>query len=363
MELGKLAKMKKWYENHEKHISSVALVFGFILDNLTLRRVDLWAENIYIIALLFIVAFSIIVLNLLERKRLPEQQPGRAHFWLLMLIQFAIGGLFSTFYVFYSRSGSFVSSWPFLVLLAGIMIGNEILKKHYLRLSFQISVFFVAVYSFFIFAVPLVLRKIGPGVFLLSTLTSILTLALFLAVLRALAREDFKQSRKILMFSIGGIVILLNMLYFTNLIPPIPLSLKQGGAYHLVEKTGTGGYTVSGEEAPWWQYFKSYPEFHSDGGPVYVFSAVFSPANLNTSIVHHWQYYDEEKKGWENYGHIKLSIVGGRDGGYRTYSVVFKPRVGKWRVDVENDRGQVLGRIKFDVVNVKEVPTLVREVK
>lgn len=358
-----ISSIKKWYGSHEKHVSTLALVGGFILDNLTLRRVDLWAENIYIIVLLAVLGLCIGLINILERRRRPEQVPGRAHFWLLIIIQFAVGGLFSVFFVFYSRSTTFAASWPFLLLLAVAMIGNEVLRKHYLRLSFQISVFFVAVYSFAIFAVPLVFRKIGPVMFLLSTLASILILAIFIAFLKVVTRENFKESKKILAFSIGGIVLVLNILYFTNLIPPIPLALKDGGAYHLVEKSGVGGYTVSGEKKVWTDYFKSYQPIHSAGGPVYVFSAVFSPTDLNTAIIHHWQYYDEKKKEWVDYGNIKLSIVGGRDGGFRTYSVVFKPKAGKWRVDVETERGQVIGRIPFEVISVKEEPTLVTKIK
>ena len=356
-------RFKKWYGKHEGHVSTVALIGGFILDNLTLRRVDLWAENIYIIILLVVTAFCIGALNILERKRLPEEVPGRAHFWFLVIIQFALGGLFSTFFVFYSRSSNFAAAWPFLLLLAAAMIGNEVLKKHYLRLSFQISVFFIAIYAFAIFAIPLVLRQIGPWMFVLSTLASLIIIFIFLVLLRFTTGEQFNESKKILSWSIGGIATVLCALYFTNLIPPIPLSLQDVGAYHMITKVQPGKYSVKGEQTSVFDYFKSYQVFHSAGGPVYIYSAIFSPADLDTNVIHHWQYYDESLKKWQDYGKIQLSIVGGRDGGFRTYSTVFNPRAGKWRVDVETTRGQVIGRIKFKVEKTAVEPALVSEVK
>ena len=47
--------VKNWYWQNETKVGSIALLVGFVFDNLTLRRVDLLAENIYIITLLVMI--------------------------------------------------------------------------------------------------------------------------------------------------------------------------------------------------------------------------------------------------------------------------------------------------------------------
>ena len=42
--------------------------------------------------------------------------------------------------------------------------------------------------------------------------------------------------------------------------------------------------------------------------------------------------------------------MGGRDGGYRGYSVKGNPQAGDWRVDIETIDGRLVGRIRFTVI-------------
>src|SRR5439155_22007289 len=44
--------------------------------------------------------------------------------WLPALTQFALGGLWSGFLVFYSRGASLAASWLFLTVLAAFLVGN-----------------------------------------------------------------------------------------------------------------------------------------------------------------------------------------------------------------------------------------------
>jgi hypothetical protein len=359
-------RLKKWYLKYERHLSSASLLGGFVFDIFALKRVDLFIENLWVVLHLLMAMAGIFFLNLYEKRHPKEKdsrlvQPGRI--WLTIIIQFAFGGLFSTFLVFYFRSATLITSWPFFLLLGAAFAGNELLKKHYSRLVFQIAQLFLSVYSFAIFALPLLFHKIGTGIFLLSGLVSIIVLAGFIALLRLAVHEHFNKSKWILRVTIAVMTVVINLLYFSNLIPPIPLALKDAGAYHLVQKSSVSLYTISTEQSSIWDYFKAYQPFHSAGGPVYVYSAVFSPTKLDTTVVHHWQYYDDAKKSWVDYGNIKLSIIGGRDGGFRTYSVVFNPHPGRWRVDVETERGQVIGRIKFEVIQSAKEPALVTQTK
>ena len=350
-----------WYLRNERWISSLSLVGGFVFDVLKLERVDLFWENLWVGAHLGIAAFGIVLINLLENRkgRLSTKAYGIIHFWLIMLIQFAFGGLLSTFMVFYFRSGTLSSSWPFLLVLALVFVSNELLKFHYTRLILQTTVFYFSVYSFAIFIVPVIVHRIGPDIFVLSGFVSLIILLLFILCLRYISSERFRESKKLLFLTTVGITILINVLYFTNLIPPIPLSLKDSGVYHSITHTSAGVYTAAGEPQDFWDFFRSYEQFHEVANqPIYVFSSVFSPTSLNTQIVHEWQHYDSTTKKWTVENQTKLSIVGGRGGGFRTYSIRTVNIPGRWRVDVKTLQGQLIGRIKFEVINVDTNPNL-----
>lgn len=354
--------LTSWYLRHERLISSLSMFGGFIIDSLTLRRVDLLWENLWVIGLLTIAATGVILINLYENRKdkFSVKASSIIHFWLIIIVQFAFGGLLSSFLVFYFRSATLSASWPFLLVLFSVFIFNEVLKHHYTRLVFQISVLFFSIYSFAIFIVPVIFHQIGRIMFILSGLLSLAVLAIFILCLWHISRERFRESKKLLYLAVGGITILINVLYFTNLIPPIPLSLKDAGVYHSIIRNSDGNYSATSEPQGFWDYFKSYESFNETGGqPVYVFSSIFSPTNLNTQVVHEWQHYDEATKKWMTTNKIKLSIVGGRDGGFRTYSIKIITNPGLWRVNVQTLQGQLIGRIKFEVKNVDAVPDLI----
>jgi hypothetical protein len=354
--------LTNWYLRNERWVSSLSLIGGFVFDIFALKRIDLFWENLWVGAHLGVAALGIILINLLENRKgaLSAKIYRIAHFWLIIIIQFAFGGLLSTFLVFYFRSGTLSSSWPFLLVLAIVFIFNELLKHHYARLIFQTSVLFISVYSFAIFIVPVIVHQIGPGVFILSGLFSLAIISFFVICLRYISRESFQKSKRLLFLTIIGITALVNFLYFANLIPPIPLSLKDAGVYHSIVRNAGGNYSVTGEKQGFWDYFKLYEPFHElKGQPIYVFSSIFSPTKLNTQIVHEWQHYDETTKKWTTITQTKLFIVGGRDGGFRTYSTKTISLSGLWRVDVKTLQGQLIGRIKFEVTNVDISPNLV----
>ena len=284
-----------WYEKYERLVSSVSLVSGFVFDAIFLKRVDLFIENFWIIVHLAMAAVGIIALNILEKKRIQsagaEQARSKWHFWAIIWTQFAFGGLLAAFLVFYFRSTTFLVNWPFIFILALAFAANEIFKKHYVRMSFQIILFFLSVYAFMIFLVPILAHRIGGDIFIASGNASLAVLGVFLASLKIIAREQFRQSRKILFLSVIGTTILINALYFANLIPPIPISLKDAGVYHSLAKNAEGNYAVTEEARGWLENLKAYEDYNFvPGSPVYVYTAIFSPTNFGARVVHEWQY-------------------------------------------------------------------------
>lgn len=350
----KLSSFKRatnWYARYERPISSLSLVAGFVFDTLTLRRVDMLWENVWVAAHFLLVGICIILLSRQENKALEAEDPARLHFWFLSTLQFTFGGLLSTFIVFYFRSATLSVSWPFLLIMFGAFLGNERLKRHYARLSFQISFFFLCLFSFAIFIVPVILHQVGPIIFLTSGAASLFVLGLFFKALKYFALENFLRSRKVIFFLISLIFIGINILYFFNLIPPIPLSLKDAHIYHSLSRNTNGDYVVEYEDSGWFGFFNLYEDFHAmTGETVYAYSAIFSPASLNTNIIHEWQRYDEKTDRWITANRVKLPVFGGRGGGYRTYSLKNAPATGRWRVNVLTLRGEVIGRLRFNII-------------
>jgi hypothetical protein len=96
---------------------------------------------------------------------------------------------------------------------------------------------------------------------------------------------------------------------------------------------------------------------------VYAYSAVFSPSKLNLDIVHEWQHYDKETGKWITLSRVPLSVLGGRDGGFRTYSINYNFPPGKSRVNVETAKGELIGRLAFTLVEAKDTPELELEIQ
>ena len=200
---------------------------------------------------------------------------------------------------------------------------------------------------------------------MLSGVVSLAIIAVFLYIIYRIIPWRVQQGSRYIIAIVGGIYISINAMYFTNIIPPIPLSLKEAGIYHDIARTIGGNYMVTYEDVRWYEYYKKYtPVFHyTKGDKVYFYSAVFSPTDLNTDIVHLWQYYDKTKGEWVESFRFSYHIVGGRDEGYRGYTFKENIFAGKWRVDVLTKRGQLLGRYKFKAVDVQIPPVLERDVR
>jgi len=338
-----------WYE---RYISPITLIAGFTIDAFIVRRVDLWFSNLLLFSYLVIASVCILLLNLIIAGTL------RGRFWnasapvLPAVIQFAFGGLFSGYVILYSQSATLAVSWIFVAILAVLLIGNERFRNFYKLFAFQFGLLFFGVFSFLTFFLPVIFGRIGTPVFLLGGFLSLVAMSLMFRftvyLVPAMLSERGKLARVI-----GSVFLLFNILYFTNAIPPLPLALKESGVYHSVDKTGDD-YLLTGEPKHWYEAYLSYNSvFHRyPGESVFVFSSVFAPTRLATTILHEWEYYDENTSSWVRSGTFGFPITGGRDGGYRGYSIRENAEPGKWRVNVKTGGGLIIGRISFTVVDV-----------
>lgn len=352
----------KWYGKYERPVSSLSLIGGFVFDALTLKRVDEIWENIWVWGHIILIAIIMVLVNRIENNPGDEKNPEKVHFWLVNALQFLFGGVLSVFLVFYFRAAELTTSWPFILILLVAFWANESLKRRFVRLTFQVTLLFLSIYCSSIYLLPVLMHRIGQDVFLYSGLFSLVLISFFLFTLSFVSREKFRKSKLYIYISIVSVWVSINFLYFTNLIPPIPISLEDSGIYYSIKKEGDvyfGEYKYLGLVSHILLYPKISSIYYKE---VYAYSAVFSPTNFETEIIHEWQYYNENEKKWYTNNTVMLQIVGGRDGGFRTYSSQSNLNVGKWRVNVLTTSGQVIGRIRFNVVKYDQKGNLETDV-
>jgi hypothetical protein len=157
-----------WARTYERHLSAISLAGGFAFDSYAFGRIDRPMTQAVFILYLIVAGAAIAVLHALESRPDSEKPSDRTRTILVFVAQFALGCLLSGFCVFYIRSASVVSSWPFLLCMAGIFIGNEYLRRYHARLVFSALLFFFSLYSYAILLVPVVIARIGAVPFLMS---------------------------------------------------------------------------------------------------------------------------------------------------------------------------------------------------
>jgi hypothetical protein len=339
-------------KRYERPLSVVAVVAGFIFDNHFFDRVDHPATQIVLAIYLVVAVGSIMLVHYVEANREDVPLLLRAQTALVVATAFALGGLWSAFLIFYGRALS-PATWPFVVVLAAMMIANEVLRQYHARLAFTLTLLFLALFSYTIFVVPIVTGTMGRAIFLLSGGIAVAAFAVLIFVLGHIGTERIDRAWRGVVLGPLAVFVSVNVLYFANVLPPLPLTLQQTGVYHSVTKNGDV-YRAVAEPLQGFRlgaFLGAAPVMHVEsGGSLALYSAVFAPIQLRTDIIHIWRRYDETTRTWRTQSSVRFPIVGGRDGGYRGYSVKSTPANGRWRVDIETPEGLLIGRVKFSVV-------------
>ncbi len=352
----RLRALTTWLDRHERYLIPLALIVGVILDFVTFRSIQIHWSFLILAMYLVIAGTSIVLVNATNLK---------SHFLLWVqafapfVLQFVFGALLSASLVFYWFSGALSASWPIMIVVAVLMTSNEVLRQYYLRPLAQISVFFFAVFSVSTLFFPYLFHTIDAWVFLVSGLLSFIV-TLFFTLALSHWNPVVAKDRSQITISMFVIALFMNGLYLFNIIPPIPLSLREAGVFHDVKRAGSG-YLILDEQKTWMEQLFPVQTIHL--GPnekTFVFTSVFAPTNLSTKIVHHWQFYDADSRSWVEKSKLSFSLSGGRNEGYRGYSYKSGLQAGKWRVSVETPRGQVLARIRFNAVLVNEPASLIQ---
>lgn len=355
----------KTFQYAGRHWLTLAFLLGFVVDNITLNRVDQLFDNLVLLTYVLLAAGALFWLYAGSAGKLGEVWSPRARRYAPILTQYAFGGLLSGMLIFYGRSGAWVDSWPFMLIILAAIYGNETIKDRTGRLIYNVSIFFIGLFSYTVLVIPVLTGHMGPWVFVGSGLIALTVMYLFMQLLHRIIPRFLDMQMRFLVFTIGCVFFGFNFLYFANIIPPIPLSLKEVGIFHSIIRFENETYTLKYEEGKWWQFFKNSDNvFHpTPGGSVFCYARVFAPTRLKTDIVHNLERYDETKRDWVSVSRTGYEIAGGRGDGYRGYTLTNNYQDGKWRCSIETERGQVLGREKFTIDSTSKPAPLVERVE
>ena len=331
---------------------------GVTYDTLTLTRIDRLLDNLLLLLYLVLLGFLIVLTGRLGTSEatvadLPPEAPPLMR-WVIqakpyapMAIQFLLGGLFSAYTIFYSKSATFTGTAVFFCLLVGALVANEFLRDRLSNVQLLVGLYALVCFGFFTFFLPVMTGIMNQAMFLAGAGLTILVV--WRVVHLIYWRNEARTPREALLAGAPALALvgLLIGFYFLNWIPPVPLSMTFGGMYHEVKRSND--HFELSYEREWYEVWKRSNATFAANEPIYCFTAIFAPVTLRTTVYHHWYYRPDISKPFILVDKIALNITGGREGGYRAYT--FKQRLdpGDWRVDVETDDGRIIGRVKVQV--------------
>jgi len=343
-------KAKDFYFKYERFLVPALLVGGFIVDYITFASFEIDFTLLFLAVHWLIAGLAIAFMHMYDAGRL-----GRLPLWTRyvrlycpLIIQFMFGVLLRFSLIFYWFYGAFSVSWPLLAIIVILMVVHDRFRHYFDKPIVQLSVYFFVTLSFFSVTFPFVFNSSSVWPFIAALVVSIGLFALYLYYLSRAADVIHRKMYPIIL-CVGIITIVMNGMYFGNITPPIPLALRDAGVYHGIS-FNNAHYTVLGEKQSLLDALLQRPVLHLQPSErAFLYTAIFAPSDLTTTIIDRWQYYDTSTKDWVTMATPALTITGGRQDGYKGFTWFANPKPGKWRVSVENKRGQVLGKIVFTV--------------
>lgn len=352
----------EFQERHETSLEVLFFIGGFAFDAIMVSEIDdpfaLIQQAVYLFVIAMLIHFEI--LYRLHKWRPPSWLNKPWHFRNLLL-HFFLGTLLNIYSLFYIKSASFLNSLIFLALMACMILANELPMVKKSKVGFKVGLFSICLFSYLSILFPLALGYVGWIPFGLSLAS---TLALFYLQFRLLQKKlaDRRLLMKATLFPEISIMVVFVFFYFMGWIPPVPLSVKQQGVYHNIEKKD-GEYLLSAQPHLWWKFWQSSDQdFQAQpGDKIYYYGQIYSPARFSDQIYVQWSFQDAHGN-WRLADRIPLKIVGGRKEGFRGYAVKSNYQPGSWRIQVETSLGQEISRLYFDVSAAEADPARTFEV-
>ena len=328
---------------------TVAFIGGFVTDLILLNRIDDIVDNLILLAYVVLATVSLLLFYAGAAQKFPMTISRLINRYAPVLLQYSFGGLLSGMLIFYGRSGDWFASAPFLILILLVIFGNELLEKRSDMLVYHIALYFIGIFSYIVLVLPVILGRMGDGIFILSGLIALVFVSGVVKLLYKIVPNFMQFNTKRVIMMVGTLYFTMTGLYFFNLIPPIPLSLTELDIVQSIYRDNDGNYRITDEEQPWYRKIPMVrDELHPTRSSIACFARVYAPTRLSTKIYHRWEYKDSEGD-WQEAFRFGYPITGENKGGYRGYTVLDSFSDGIWRCGVENERGQVLGRTTIKI--------------
>ncbi len=347
-------KFLEYYRRNEVMVQSIVFVGGFLFDLLTLGRID-DLFNLLQQAFYLTILGTLLILEIKKKTGTLILSKRGEKFWDYheLLVHFLFGSLLSVYVIFYFSSASAITGTLFILLLAGFMFANEFPQIQRLGLPVRVILFSICLLSYFSFVYPILLGHVGVIPFWLGFLSSGITFGL---IYRANFKVDTTLLLKHVLAPAVGVHLFFLFGYYFSLIPPVPVAVKKIGVYYndVVRENGKYHGRYTREWYKFWQ--KGSQDFEArPGDKITVLLSIFSPGSFEDKVYLKWYHEGDLQDS------IPLSILGGRDEGFRGFGTKSFYKPGSWKVIVETSDGREVGRISFDIEN--DISTEVREFK
>ncbi|MEL7834303.1 DUF2914 domain-containing protein [Fodinibius sp. Rm-B-1B1-1] len=338
---------------HKKYLPVLFFIGGFIWDSLTLGRIDGWYSNTILFTYLISLTACLYIYNLADDDHWKNTFLEPYQQYAPLAVQFFLGGLSSAYVIFFFQSVTFTRTMVFFVILVILLLSNELLRDRISNKYLQFGAYFFVTFTFFTFFTPIIFGIMNTFLFIISGLISFFFSLIFISYIyhkSPSTRNDiswFKMATIIFTIYAG-----INIFYYFNLIPPVPLSMQNGIVAYNVDKQ-EDKFSVSYEQTSSLKLWESYDKTfnYTPRDTVFIYTSVFAPTDLSKNVNHQWQNYRPKSQQWHTTDTITYEVVGGRRGGFRGYTYKENIWDGKWRVNVTTEEGLVLGRIDFTVTS------------
>jgi hypothetical protein len=336
------ARAKAFYHDHEPACTAAFFAAGFLFDTLAVGRIDKLHNIIHQATYLTLCAvFTGYELREQYGDFSPPERFKTVWRYHAAATHFMLGTLLNIYTLFYFKSASAGTSLLFLVILAALLAVNELKPFADSGATLRMTLFSLCLVSYFTYLVPV------P--FLGTLLASTACVALLSWRLTPHLRDASAVLRRSLLIPYACVALSFAALYFAKIIPPVPLSLSSIGVYHDVSREGDR-FALT-EYRPRWRFWERGDQtfLARPDDKIFCYVNVFSPARFKERLQVRWMFKDPTG-GWSEADAIPLGTIGGREGGWRGFTIKEHWKPGRWRVRVETSDARELGRVDMNVI-------------
>jgi hypothetical protein len=339
---------RNFYRDHEPACTVAFFVLGFFFDAMFIGRIDelrgIAQQGVY---LLLCALFTGYELREQYGDFAPPDRFKTVWRYNAAATHFMLGTLLNIYTLFYFKSASLGTSFLFLLILVGLLAANELKPFGGSGTTLRLSLFSLCLVSYFTYLVPTLVGFIGVLPFLGTLVVSSACIGLMWLWLKG-HMKDPRVLVPHLLTPFGVVALVFAGLYFTKVLPPVPLSLSDIGVYHDVTREG-GEFKLT-ETRPRWRFWERGDQtfLARPDDKIFCYVQVFSPGRFKERLQLRWLRKDEGV-GWEEEDAIPLDTAGGREEGWRGFVVKSRWKPGQWRVRVETSDGRELGRLGFSI--------------